>query len=157
MASTVPFQRFLDEHRAAVLGFLRAMVGRDDADDLFQETFMAALRRYESLDGANPRAWILTIARRKAIDHHRALVRRREADAEVPEVAAPAAPERDDELWRAVAELPERQRAAVALRFACDLRYREIAEAMDSTEVAARRNVHEGLRKLRGVIGGGER
>ena len=118
---------------------------------------MAALRRYESLDGANPRAWILTIARRKAIDHHRALVRRREADAEVPEVAAPAAPERDDELWRAVAELPERQRAAVALRFACDLRYREIAEAMDSTEAAARRNVHEGLRKLRGVIGGGER
>lgn len=157
MASTVPFQRFLDEHRAAVLGFLRAMVGPHDADDLFQETFMAALRNYESLDGANPRAWILTIARRKAIDHHRAQARRPVARGELPDVPAPAARERDDELWAAVAELPERQRAAVALRFACDLRYREIAAAMDSTEEAARRNVHEGLRKLRGVIGEGGR
>lgn len=157
MAATVPFQAFLDEHRTAVLGFLRAMVGPDDADDLFQETFMAALRKYESLDGANPRAWILTIARRKAIDHHRARARRPVAHGELPDVPAPAPQPADDELWGAVADLPERQRAAVALRYACDLRYREIAAAMDSTEAAARRNVHEGLRKLRAVIGGSER
>ena len=47
------------------------------------------------------------------------------------------------------AELPDKQRAAVALRFAADLRYREVAAAMETTEEAARRNVHEGLRKLR--------
>ena len=41
----------------------------------------------------------------------------------------------------------------LALRFACDLRYREVAAAMDSTEEAARRNVHEGLRKLRESYG----
>jgi RNA polymerase sigma factor (sigma-70 family) len=144
-----PFQSFLDEHRAPVLAFLRAMVGPVDADDCFQETFMAALRNYESLDGANPRAWVMTIARNKAIDHHRARSRRAVPQADLPDVAAPAAPERDPGLWAAVAELPEKQRTAIALRYAGDLRYREVGAAMDTSEAAARRNVHEGLRKLR--------
>jgi RNA polymerase sigma factor (sigma-70 family) len=154
VASRDPFQRFLDEHRAPVLAFLRAMVGPVDADDCFQETFMAALRNYESLDAANPRAWVMTIARNKAIDHHRARARARRAipKADVPEVAAPAPAERDPELWAAVGELPDKQRTAVALRFAADLRYREVAAAMDTSEEAARRNVHEGLRKLRETV-----
>ena len=152
VASRDPFQTFLDEHRGPVLGFLRAMVGSVDADDCFQETFMAALRNYESLDGANPRAWVMTIARNKAIDHHRGRARRAVPKADLPEVAAPGPPEREPELWAAVAELPDKQRAAVALRFAADLRYREVAAAMEITEEAARRNVHEGLRKLREVV-----
>ena len=152
-----PFQSFLDEHRVPVLAFLRAMVGPVDADDCFQETFMAALRNYESLDGANPRAWVMTIARNKAIDHHRARVRHAVPKADLPDVAAPAPPEPDAELWAAVADLPEKQRTAVALRYAADLRYREVGAAMDTTEAAARRNVHEGLRKLREQIAGEER
>jgi RNA polymerase sigma factor (sigma-70 family) len=157
VASRAPFQSFLDEHRAAVLAFLRAMVGPVDADDCFQETFMAALKRYETLDGANPRAWVMTIARNKAIDHHRARRRRAVPEADLPEVPAPAAPEPDPELWEAVDELPEKQRTAVALRFAADLRYREVAVAMDTSEEAARRNVHEGLRKLRERVSREER
>lgn len=149
MASRDPFQAFLDEHRAPVLSFLRAMVGRHDADDCFQETFMAALRNYESLDGANPRAWVMTIARNKAIDHHRGRARRPLPKDDLPDVVAPYSPERNPELWAAVGELPDKQRAAVALRFAADLRYREVAAAMETSEEAARRNVHEGLRKLR--------
>ena len=152
MAVRDPFQAFLDEHRTPVLAFLRAMVGATDADDCFQETFMAALRNYESLDGAHPRAWVMTIARNKAIDHHRARSRRAVPKAEVPDVAAPPAPERDPELWAAVAELPDKQRVAVALRYAADLRYREVAAAMEISEAAARRNVHEGLKSLRGRI-----
>ena len=149
VASRAPFQSFLDEHRSAVLAFLRAMVGPVDADDCFQETFMAALRRYDSLDGANPRAWVMTIARNKAIDHHRARSRRAVPKAALPDLAAPGRPEPDPELWEAVGELPDKQRTAVALRFAADLRYREVAAAMETSEEAARRNVHEGLRKLR--------
>jgi RNA polymerase sigma factor (sigma-70 family) len=150
VAEREPFQAFLDEHRAPVLAFLRAMVGPHDADDAFQETFMAALRNYESLDGSNPRAWVMTIARNKAIDLHRARKRRPVPRGDdLPEVPAPAPPERDPDLWAAVDELPDKQRAAVALRFAADLRYREVAVAMDTSEEAARRNVHEGLRKLR--------
>ena len=150
--SRLPFQAFLDEHRTPVLAYLRAMVGPSDADDCFQETFMAALRSYETLDGANPRAWVMTIARNKAIDHHRATGRRPLPKGDLPDVAAPAKTEYDPELWAAVAELPDRQREAVGLRFAADLRYREIAGAMDTTEEAARRSVHEGLKKLRETV-----
>lgn len=150
-AINVPFQRFLDQHSAAVLSFLRAMVGPDDADDCFQETFIAALRAYERMDGAHPRAWVMTIARRKAIDHHRARARRPVPSAELPEPASVDAPF-DPALWRAVGGLAVGQREAIALRFAADLRYREIAAALGCSEQAARRRVADGLAALRRTI-----
>ena len=73
VASTLPpFERFLREQRVTVMRFLLAAVGPDDAEDVFQETFLSALRAYPRAD--DPRhldRWILTIASRKAIDHHR--------------------------------------------------------------------------------------
>jgi RNA polymerase sigma factor (sigma-70 family) len=153
MAKTLPpFQSFLDEHRGPVLSFLRSMVGPDDADDCFQETFIAAMRAYHRLDGKHPRAWVMTIARRKAIDHHRARARRPEPRERVPEQPTHdrTAADRDPALWEAVAELPPKQRAAVALRFAADLAYADVAQALDCSEEAARRSVHEGLKRLRG-------
>ena len=154
MAKTLPpFQSFLDEHRGPVLSFLRSMVGPDDADDCFQETFIAAMRAYSRLDGRHPRAWVMTIARRKAIDHHRARVRRPEPREHVPEQATHdrTVAHRDPELWKAVSELPPKQRAAVALRFAGDLAYADVAQALECSEEAARRSVHEGLKRLRGA------
>ncbi|MGI9019336.1 MAG: RNA polymerase sigma factor [Solirubrobacterales bacterium] len=148
-----PFQAFLDEHRAPVLALLRSMVGPVDADDCFQETFMSAMRAYETLDGSHPRAWVMTIARRKAIDHHRGQARRPEPRAELPErparEALPAARDGAGELWAEVAELPPKQRQAVAMRFAADLAYADIARALGCSEEAARRSVHEGLKRLR--------
>jgi RNA polymerase sigma factor (sigma-70 family) len=95
----------------------------------------------------------MTIARNKAIDHHRAAGRRAVPRGDdLPDVPAPVKAEHDPELWAAVAELPDRQREAVGLRFAADLRYREIARTMDTSEEAARRSVHEGLKKLRDTI-----
>ena len=149
VAATQPFQAFLDEHRGPVLSFARAMVGPHDADDVFQETFLAALRAYRRMDGRHPRAWVLTIARRKAIDHHRSRARRPEPRAELPEAVATDPEPGDGEIWGAVAELSESQRAAVALRFAADLPYREVGAALGTTEAAARRRVHDGLESLR--------
>jgi DNA-directed RNA polymerase specialized sigma24 family protein len=48
-----------------------------------------------------------------------------------------------------VAALPDKQRTAVALRFIADSAYAEIASAMATSEPAARRSVHEGLKRLR--------
>src|SRR3954471_16999851 len=84
-----PFQRFLDQHREPVLAFLRALVGPVEADDCFQETFLAAMRGYDRMDGRHPRAWVMTIARSKAIDHHRARSRRPEPSDDVDDSAAP--------------------------------------------------------------------
>lgn len=155
-----PFQSLIDEHRSEVLGFLRAMVGSDDAEDCFQETFISALRAYPRADARNLRAWIFTIARRKAVDHHRARARRPKPSGEPHAVAdgliASGGRELDGEVWGHVAALPTKQRAAIALRFVADLRYREIGTALDCSEAAARRSVSDGLRNLRGTVEGKE-
>jgi RNA polymerase sigma factor (sigma-70 family) len=146
-----PFQRFLDEQRDHVWRFLVAAVGREAAEDCFQETFLAALRAYPRVrPDSNLRAWVLTIAHHKALDHHRARARRPvPAGDALPDVPAPAAPERDDGIWQRVRELPPKQRAALLLRFAADLSHREVAAALHCSEEAARRSAHEGLKRLR--------
>jgi RNA polymerase sigma factor (sigma-70 family) len=145
-----PFQRFLDAHRDDVWRFLVASVGRDAADDCFQETFLAAMRAYPRMRPDNPRAWVLTIAHRKALDHFRARKRRAVPVGDLPEVPAPEDQQiRDDGVWQRVHALPVKQRAAVLLRFAGDLTHSEVASVMGVSEEAARRNTFEGLRKLR--------
>jgi RNA polymerase sigma factor (sigma-70 family) len=148
-----PFQRLLDEHSGDVLGFLIAAVGPQEAEDCFQETFLAALRAYPRLgDDRNLRGWLLTIAHRKAIDHHRARKRRAAPVGEAPEIAVRDREPGGSGIWSAVAALPPKQRLAVALRFASDMPHRDIAAALGGSEEAARRNVHEGIRKLREVL-----
>jgi RNA polymerase sigma factor (sigma-70 family) len=145
-----PFQTLLDAHGRDVHRFLIASVGRLDADDCYQETWLAALRAYPRLrDASNLRGWILTIAHRKAIDHHR--LRRRDPVSvdEVPELPATAPREHSGELWTTVRKLPPKQRTAVALRYVADAPYEQISAVMGTTTEAARRNVHEGLKRLR--------
>jgi len=147
-----PFQALLDEHAPDVMAVLRGAVGRADAEDCFQETFLAALRGYPKLrDGSNLRGWLLTIAHRKAIDHHRASGRRPLPVAEVEPVAVDGVGGLADEdgLWELVGGLPPKQRAAVALRYACDLPHAEIAAALGCSPEAARRSLHEGIKRLR--------
>jgi RNA polymerase sigma factor (sigma-70 family) len=150
MTALPPFQRLLDQHAAEVMAVLRGAVGREGAEDCFQETFLAALRAYPGLrDGENLRGWVLTIAHRKAIDHHRARGRRPIPVAEVAETAVEGPEPVDAELWAAVGALPPKQRAAVTLRYASDLPHAEIADALGCSPEAARRSLHEGLKRLR--------
>ena len=154
--SLPPFQSLLDAHGTAVHRFLVASVGPADADDCFQEACIAALRAYPRLEhGDNLRAWLMKIAQRKALDAHRARARRPVPMAEPPEVAdggEPAVPLNGQPVWARVRELPEKQRMAVFLRGAADLSYAEVAAALDCSQDAARRSVHEGLKKLREEI-----
>jgi RNA polymerase sigma factor (sigma-70 family) len=147
-----PFQAFLDSQREPVFRFLVAMVGPDDAEDVFQETFISALRAYPRLrPDSNLRAWALTIAHRKAIDALRARKRRALPVEDVPETpvedrtGAPL----DGEVWRAARSLPSSQRAALLYRFAADLPYSDVAIALGTSEEAARQRVSEGVRRLR--------
>lgn len=146
-----PFQRFLDAHRDDVLRFLVASLGRHDADDAFQETFISALRAYPRLrPGSNLRGWVLTIAHRKALDIHRARGRNPVPVAEIRDRPARApAGERPDDHWERVRALPPRQRAVLTLRYAADLTHAEIAHALGCSEEAARRAAADGLKTLR--------
>jgi RNA polymerase sigma factor (sigma-70 family) len=149
-----PFQRFLDEQREPVWRFLVASVGREHADDCFQETFLAALRAYPKLrDAGNLRGWALTIAHRKALDHHRARARRPLPVEDVPESPAVAAAPSDaldaDLTWERVRALPPRQRAVLTLRFAGDLTHAQTAAALGCSEEASRQAQRDGLKTLR--------
>lgn len=153
--SLPPFQRFLDEQRERVWRFAAASVGATDADDVFQETFLAALRAYPRLrPGSDLRAWVLTIAHHKALDHHRARRRERDRQHRLPAARTTASPADgwDDGVWRAVHSLPPKQRGALLLRYVDDLPYRDIGRVLDCSEAAARRSAHEGLDRLRKVL-----
>jgi RNA polymerase sigma factor (sigma-70 family) len=150
-----PFQSLLDVHGSDVYRFCVAMVGAVEADDCFQETWIAALRAYPSLRRAdNLRAWLFRIAQNKAIDAHRARSRRPVPVESVPEPAAPlpaagGAEDSQPELWSRVRELPPKQRTAVFCREVLGMPYAELALLLECSEDAARRNVHEGLKRLR--------
>jgi RNA polymerase sigma factor (sigma-70 family) len=149
-----PFQALLDEHSTDLYRFCVATAGWGEADDCFQETWIAALRAYPKLRSAeNLRAWLFRIAQNKAIDLHRSRARRPVPVEAVPEMAAaePAAPgvDGESELWVALRELPAKQRTAVFCRAVLGMPYTELAELLESSEDAARHNVFEGLKKLR--------
>ena len=148
-----PFQALIDDHAAALHRFLVASVGPVDAEDCLQETLLSALRAYPRLRHAdNLRAWLYTIAQRKATDAVRAQQRRRAGELDgVAEHRMVSAPHRsfDDGLWMSVRGLPPKQRAALVHRFVFDLAYREVGTRMGISEEAARQNVSAGLRRLR--------
>jgi RNA polymerase sigma-70 factor (ECF subfamily) len=140
-----PFERFYVEHRDEVLGYLRRLLGQR-AEDAWQETFLRALRAYSRLQHArNLRAWVFTIATNVAMDELRAK----------PQPAADAAPvaelRRDAfrELEHLTGGLPPTERAAVVLRYGYDLPYAQIADALGSSEEAARAAASSGVRRLR--------
>lgn len=146
--SLPPFQKLLDAYGSDIHRFLIATVGRDAADDCYQETWLSALRTYPRLQhDTNLRGWLFTIAQRKAIDHTRRL--RAVLVGELPESPEPTATATDHDLWTRVRALPAKQRTALVLRFVIDADYREISSVMATTPEAARRNVHEALKRLR--------
>jgi RNA polymerase sigma factor (sigma-70 family) len=146
-----PFETLIDAHAHELHRFLVGCVGPTEAEDCLQETYMSALRAYPRLHHAEHlRAWLYTIAHRKATDVIRRMARRPTRDLDGIDPVAPLPPELpDDGLWQRVRELPAKQRTAVTHRFVLDLAYAEIGVRMGTSEEAARQNVSAGLRRLR--------
>lgn len=140
------------EHGAVVLRVCRAVLGPADAEDAWSETFLAALRAYPRLrPDSDVRAWLITIAHRKAIDGYRS--RRR---APLPVAVLPHEPTTldvdqmpDADLLAAVDALPGKQRQVVAYRYLADLSYDAIADIVGGTAEAARRSAADGIAALR--------
>ena len=146
-----PFETLIEAHARELHRFLVGCVGPSEAEDCLQETFMSALRAYPRLRNAdNLRAWLYTIAQRKATDAVRRRMRRPTRDLDGVEPPAPPVPDApDDGLWKRVGALPAKQRSAVVQRFVLDLAYVDIGARMGISEEAARQNVSAGLRRLR--------
>ena len=141
-----PFERFYCEHRDEVFGVLVRRVGRERAEDAFQETFLRALRAYPALKhGDYLRAWVLTIARNVSVD----LFRREKPTVELEEIGELPTRPAYAELEHLTGELPPTERAAVVLRYAYDMPYAAIGAALGSSEDAARQAASAGVRRLR--------
>lgn len=157
MPGRTPFESVVTRHGATVLRVCRAVLGADEADDAWSETFLAAMRAYPDLPGdANVEAWLVTIAHRKAIDVTRARQRHAIPVETVPERASTVGLPRtqDDELWRALRALPDKQRQAVAYHHLGGLPYKDVAGILGGTTDAARRAAADGMKSLRTTLAG---
>jgi len=129
-----------------VLRLLRRRLGADRAEDAFQETFLRALRAYPRLEhGEHLRAWVLTIAQNVAVD----ALRRTRPQAELVETGVEDGRPAYAELADLTDGLSPKERAAVVLRYGYDLPYDQIAEALGSSQDAARQAASTGVRRLR--------
>lgn len=152
------FKRVYDAHVWRVYGFFAYRVrDRDLAEDLTQATFERALRAWSRFDPrrASEATWLLAIASNLLIDHHRR---------ERPEVeflderalgTSPGPEERfatSPELTEALAQLGDREREVLALRFGGDLNGPEIAEILGLSVANVQQIVSRSLRRLRELL-----
>lgn len=155
MDTKQPFEKLVELHGATVLRVCRAVVGPAEADDVWQETFLSALRAYPELPAdANHEAWLVTIAHRRSLDSVRAAGRRAMPVGQMPDGRSPLGnPDSDgDGVWDHVARLPDKQRRVIAYRYLADLPFADIAAILGGTPAAARRSAADGLKKLRTLI-----
>jgi DNA-directed RNA polymerase specialized sigma24 family protein len=145
-----PFETVVETHAATVLRVCRAILGPADADDAWSETFLSAMKAYPQLPpGANVEAWLVTIAHRKALDVTRAAKRRPTPSAALPEVPVHPPDGPDPELADALAQLPAKQKQAVAYHYLAGLAYSEVAAIVGGSTEAARRAAADGIASLR--------
>jgi RNA polymerase sigma-70 factor (ECF subfamily) len=149
MTHPTTFGELLEQHEREIYAYALRLTGdRDDADDVYQDTFLAAFRSWPPPRRGNERAWLYRIATNKAIDRGRRAKRLvRLGDLPL------AAPERDGvsiaDLAMAVKTLPTGQRAAFVLRKVQGLSYAEVSHALECSEDAARSRVAEAMKKVK--------
>lgn len=138
-----------------VYGYVAYRVGDGpDAEDITSETFERALRYRDTYDArrGEPASWLIGIARRCIAD---ASVRGATPTAEMPDRAGEGHEEaalQRLELRDAVAQLDERDRELVALRFGADLSARQIAKVLDLKTNAVEVALHRALGRLRRAL-----
>ena len=164
MNSMPDFETLVDAHSAELFAYVWRML-RDtaDAEDCLQETFLRAYRSFARLrPDTQHRAWLYKIATNTTRTHlkQRGRIAARTLDLD-PDLQSDKSSPVDqvdqrqliEAVARAVAALPDQQRAALIMRKYQELSYAEIAAALDCTEDSARANAYQALKKLRAQLG----
>ena len=163
------FRELVRRYGDGVLGYLFRMTGnRDQAEDLFQETFKRVHDKARTYRGGSFKSWLYTIATRVTIDTARRRKRltllslNQDTDCEddpapLEAVVADDAPDPADEavkeeqkeqVRRAIASLPVGQRAALVLAYYQQLSYPEVAEALGCSVGSVKTQMSRALAKL---------
>ena len=156
------FRAWYDAALPPVYRYLFQRCGRDTelAQELTQQTFIAAIGARRGPSGEDPVAWVIGIARHRLADHFRTLERRergflrllsRTSEATVTWLGE-AEPE--GELIASLRRLPAAQRAAITLRYIDDLPVREVAAILGKSEGAVESLLSRGRETLRRATGG---
>lgn len=136
-------------HRAAYLVVGDAAA----AEDIAQESFLAAVRALDRFDRSRPFGpWLHRIAVNRAIDFARSRALRRESAEAIPAAAAPEADVLSEELLRGLAELSPEHRAVVVLRYLLGYTPGEIAEMLDLARGTVNSRLRRGLDCLRPAL-----
>jgi RNA polymerase sigma-70 factor, ECF subfamily len=160
----LPFEEIMQRHEREIMRYLLRVSGdREDAADLFQETWLRVYRGYPRLDsGSGVRPWLYAIATN--LWRNRARDAARRARVVVPDKEKlPAADtigknhrfDHENEGYAAVhmreliSDLPTKQQQALHLRYFAGLGYAAIASALGCSEASARANVSQAMRKLK--------
>ena len=153
------FNTLIDRHQQAVRMFVRRLTNSADADDIAQETFLAAWMQAGSYrGGGSVRSWLFAIAWRKAQGAHRRRFRFWRRDAAYHAAAAedevrPRPPEELIALEQALAGLAIDQRAALVLCLGFGYTHDEAAEALGLPLGTVKSHVLRGRERLRGMLG----
>ncbi len=150
------FESFLTANYPTLAGYARLLAGnRHDAEDLLAETLLEAMRRWPRIGGMDhPTAYVRTMLTTRHIGRQRRWFRR----TEILTDDGPARESDEDailpivdraEIETHLRTLPPRQRAAVVLRFYCDLPYAEVGRELGLSAGGARTVVFRALAALR--------
>jgi RNA polymerase sigma-70 factor (ECF subfamily) len=149
----------VERHAQPLARFAVASGARsDEVDELVQDTFVRAFNSLEGFRGDSSfRTWLFTIQRRLLVDRKRAEKRRRDKDEVQEDDAATeydaldtvVADETQRRLQQAIGTLSPTQKEVFTLRVSEGLSYKEIAEAVGTTEGAARVHYHNAMRAVK--------
>ena len=154
------FAQLLDDHYDFIFRTACKWTGRkSDAEDVAQEVWIKLATAIQSFDGRSAfRSWLYRVTVNMVRDLQRSSSRRNrtvdafslvhpEDDPGNQEESATA-----KELWRAVSELPEKQREAIMLVYAEDMNHADAAEIMGCKEATVSWHIHEAKKTLRGLL-----
>jgi RNA polymerase sigma-70 factor (ECF subfamily) len=151
----------VQRHADALARFVASVGGRGDVEEVVQDTFVRAFGSLDRFRGESSlRTWLFTIARRLLLDRRRG-ERRRGAQVEVQDADARTefdaldgvvARETARRLGEAVARLTPTQRAVFTLRVGEGMSYKEIADAVGTTDGAARVHYHNAMRAIKELL-----
>jgi RNA polymerase sigma-70 factor (ECF subfamily) len=158
----VALEMMWSEYASDLLGYLAAIhCSRNDAEDTLQEVFVTIARKRTSVAGARLlKPYLFQLARNVALNRLKRDKRirdRRECASDwlVPVEPAPPDELQIEKLVAGLAELPEKQRSVLVLKFYRDKTLREIGELLDISENTAASCFRYGIEKLRRVMMGG--
>jgi RNA polymerase sigma-70 factor (ECF subfamily) len=142
------FDEFWRLERARFVALAAALTGDwAAAEDLVQDAFLAAHRRWSTID--NPTAWMRRVISNRAVSRWRRRTREAEAFARLANRREPVMLEpQDTEFWKAVRELPRRQSQVIALHYLDDLSVVEIASVLGIAEGTVKVTLSTGRRAL---------